>query len=126
MSIQKYFEEMKVVQSSLLQYIEDEDKEQENYNSLIQIINDLKFLSDVQKFRSLLQLISNISDNHQRCHNFINKLQQILMSFREEIKNTFSNIEIFNIFKNSKRIILFLIEEKIIEIDIQNLNLFLK
>ena len=43
--------------------------------------------------------------------------EKIIAFLKNEIKQTFSNIEIFNIFKNSKIILLFLIKENIITID---------
>ncbi len=48
---------------------------------------------------------------------FISKIKKIIAFLKNEIKQTFSNIEIFNIFKNSKIILLFLIKENIITID---------
>ena len=55
--------------------------------------------------------------NHYRNHNFFNKIDQILKAFKNEISQFYSNKEIFNIFKSSKRILLFLIEEKILTFD---------
>ena len=69
------------------------------------------------EFKSLLHLILRISDNHYRGTNFFNKIEKILLFFKDDIKNKMSNSEIFQIFKSNKRILLFLIEEKIMILD---------
>ena len=56
----------------------------------------------------------------------INKIEKILIFMKDTIKQTFLNHEIFEIFKTQKRILLFLIEEKIIEINEEIANLMTK
>lgn len=45
------------------------------------------------------------------------KIEQILNLLHSNIKENLTNFEIFNLFKNNKRIILFLISEQILIID---------
>lgn len=49
--------------------------------------------------------------------NLLHKIFQILQYHINEIKQTFSNSEIFNIFESNKLILLFLFENKVITID---------
>ena len=61
-----------------------------------------------------LHMISKIASDHHRLPNFINKIEKILKYLKDDITRYFSNSSIFNIFSESKRILLFLLEEKII------------
>ena len=64
-------------------------------------------------------MLSKISNNHHRNLNFIEKIEKIIQHYKNQIHKYFSNFDIFVIFKSNKRIILFLIEQKIISIDKQ-------
>ena len=61
--------------------------------------------------------MSNISNNHYHSKSFFEKLKKIIVYFKTIIKEKNTELDIFNLFKNNKRIILFLIEEKIININ---------
>ncbi|KAK8876093.1 hypothetical protein M9Y10_006279 [Tritrichomonas musculus] len=117
MSIEEFKEKMKRIQNVLLEFLEDESNTEENYENFVKTMADYQINEDKQKVKSILQLINAIGNNHQRCHNFHNKIEKILEQFKSDIQKYFSNLEIFELFKNSKRILLFLIEEKIIELN---------
>ena len=76
-------------------------------------------LNDQEKSNKLIEIIKIISQilNHHRTTNFFIKIEQILSHFKENIKKTFSNSEIFNLFRHNKRILLFLFKEKILTIN---------
>ncbi|KAK8841342.1 hypothetical protein M9Y10_026956 [Tritrichomonas musculus] len=117
MSFQDVISKMKRIQVLLLEYLEDESDHKERYEDFQKIIIDQKIIEDRYLFKSLLLLINNIGNHHQRVGNFISKIERILGFFKDNIKNNFSNSEIFKLFESNKRILLFLIEEKIIVID---------
>ena len=117
MSTESYLEEMGKIQKSILDLLEDETIIDGKFQSPTIIFDDLKIYDNKYKLMSLLHLLLKISNHHHRNLNFINKIEKILLDFKDSIKKYFSNIEIFNIFKGNKRIILFLIEEKILIID---------
>ena len=117
MSIKGVIENMKLIQHALLKFIEDEANTEENYDNFIKLTTDQKIIEDRYKLKSLLQLINSISNNHQRVYNFVYKIEQILVHFKKDITKFFTNSEIFKIFCENKRIILSLIQEKIIIID---------
>ena len=117
MDIRNEIENMKSIQCAVLKFIEEETNTEENYKNLINLIRDQKIKEDRHKVKSMLRLINNISNNHQRVSDFINKIEQILTYFKTEIVKYFKQSEIFQIFENNKRILLFLIQENIIIID---------
>ncbi|KAK8871487.1 hypothetical protein M9Y10_007216 [Tritrichomonas musculus] len=61
-------------------------------------------------------MLVNIAYHHKRIPNFFNKIENILKIFEDSLKK-YSNYEIFQIFSSNKRILLFLIKEKLLVID---------
>lgn len=117
MNIEEYFEEMKSIQSQIIEYIEKEDYEEELFENIIKKIQIKDFFKDRNNFKLVICLLSNIAKNHYRNKNFLNKIKKIFLKFKKEIKQAFSNSEIFEFFKNQKIILLFLIKEEIITLD---------
>ena len=117
MELQEYLEKKKTIQHNLLDFLEKDDDTEENYQNLIKLISDQKITKDRQELKSFLYLISKISNNHHRTINLFDKIEKIIQFLVNQIKQTFSNDEIFDIFKNNKKILLFLIEQKIIKVD---------
>ena len=111
-----HFEEMSNIQEIFLQYL---DKEENDDNFLT--ISGYHFFDNLNseekryKLKEIIHLIFYISNNHHRTPSFISKIEKILLFFKEDIKQTFTNDEIFKCFYQNMRIILFLFEEKIIE-----------
>ena len=114
MSFQKYLDMMKDIHENILNYLEEETKTEENFHILKDKFINTKIGDSQYDLLSLLHLISNISENHHRGPNFFRKIDQILKSYQKEINENFSNFSVFNIFKKNKRIILFLLKEKIL------------
>ena len=112
MNFGEYLEKMKNIQQNLLYFVDNE----KNFDDIKQIFEDLKAQEEPHEIRLFLRIISKISENHHGCSNFFSKIEQILRVFKNDIKK-YPNIEIFNIFKKSKRILLFIIEEKILIFD---------
>ena len=117
MSIDGFVEKMKMIQNDLLDFLEDESDAEDKYENFINLLSTQEIIKDQYKFKGLLYLINSIGNNHQRSPNFICKIERLLRQFKEDIQKYFSNSEIFELFKRNKRILLFLIEEKIITID---------
>ena len=110
--LNNYIDNMKNIQEKFLEFIENEKKDD---SELIELLNQQDF--DSHEFKSFLYLILKISNNHFRSPFFFKKIFQILKIYEDTIKKTFSNEDIFNFFKSNKRIVLFLIQEKILNID---------
>ncbi|KAK8864101.1 hypothetical protein M9Y10_011797 [Tritrichomonas musculus] len=117
MSSQEYLNKMKVIQESILNFLEEGAKSEENLIIFKDNYNNLKISDSKYDILTLLHLISEIGNNCHRFPNFFDKIEKILQFFKEDIKKYFPNSKIFNIFKSNKRILLFLIEQQIIIID---------
>ena len=102
---------MKNIQKKIFKYIKK--GMETNFQSLTNEIENDQIMNDKNEFRSFLHLIIRISNNN-RSQNFHVKIEQILSFYKNQILNYFTNDEIFDIFKNNKRILLFLFDEKII------------
>ncbi|KAK8891517.1 hypothetical protein M9Y10_028729 [Tritrichomonas musculus] len=105
------------IQSCLLDFIEKEDNNEENFQDLEILFDEHKIKEKKYYLISIFHLIAEIANNHYRSSNFFEKLGKIILFFKEEIKQSFSNKQIFNFFKSNKRLLLFLLEEKLMIID---------
>lgn len=116
MIYQEFINKNKEVQLNLLEYLDQNDSNDTNFENLIKSIKDLKIEESKQEMDLFIKLILTIANNHHRTANFFNKIDQIIKILLNSIKIHFSEYEIFNIFKENKRILLFLSEEKIIDL----------
>ena len=72
-----YFEKMKCIQKNLLDFIEDEANTEEHYENLINYLVNEKILENRENFHSFIILVTRISRNHHRGHNFIQNKMEI-------------------------------------------------
>ena len=117
MNYQEVLDMMKKIQDHMLTFIEREDNIEENFLDLQQIFIDYKIKESKQLIISTLHLITDIANNCYRGANFFDKIFKIILIFQNQIKQSFLNSEIYNIFSSNKRLLLFLIEEKMLIID---------
>ena len=114
---QSFLQKMKEIQEDIIKFIDEESYIEENFPRLIYKFDESKICDNKHEIQAVLHLISKIANNHHRSPNFFHKIEQILMHFKYIIKKYFSNSEIFTIFKGNKKILLFLIEEKMMIFD---------
>ena len=105
---------MRLIQKSILEFIEKETISCEDFQDLISILNQQKITKNIEDLREILQLLVKISRNHHRGLDFFKRIEQVILYYQKEIHENFSNYEIFDLFRSSKRLLLFLFEEKII------------
>lgn len=117
MDIEIYIGKKGELQNLLLELLENVDDDDENFNYLIEFINKGKYQNNPEEFKQFLRLILNVSNNHHRTENFFTKIKKIILHFKDTIKQTLSNYEIFNIFESSNLILHFLLKENLISID---------
>lgn len=117
MSIEEHIEKFKEIQAVILEFLENETNSDENFSNLKNIIDEQKICSNKQEFILFLHLISSISKNHFRGPYFISKIEKVLDNYAIDIKQNLTNSEIFDIFKGSKRVLLFLFEKRLIYMD---------
>lgn len=123
MDIPQYLEKMKGTYEKLINFIDNQDENNSLLQDLVKIFNEKNVENDVNEFKFLLRLIKKISNNHQRTPYFFHRIEAILNLLKDNMKKQLTNGEIFHIFKSNKRILLFLIKEKILEIDIPILSI---
>lgn len=109
--------EMKGIQYKLLEYIDKEHNTEENFQNINQLLIDQKILENRHDTSTFLYLISKIANNHHRVNDFFTKIEHIIKSIKDDILKHFTNTEIFDIFKQNKRLLLFLLQEKMIQFD---------
>ena len=114
METQEYIEQKKEIQQNILEFINDESEIQIYLYKLKNIFKNMQLKKNTQELILILRLISKITKNHHRTPTFFEKIEQILTIFKKPIQTYLSNSQLFNIFKNNKRILLFLIEQKYI------------
>ena len=117
MEYQEYFLQRKELYDSFLEYINDEDDNDVIFETFINNLSVDELQEDKEEFKSILYLINEISNHHHRYAGFMHKIERIFLFFQKFIKQTYSNQEIFDIFKNNKRILLFLFKQQIINVD---------
>lgn len=115
MNIQQYIEKNKNNYKSFLEHLDT--KNSEDYQILYEYIKDLKIHGNHNELGIVLRFILNISNNHHRHADFFKKIDQILLQFKDDIKQYYTNFDLFRHFKSNKRILLFLIKEQILTID---------
>ena len=71
-SNQRYLEEMTKIQINLLYFLDNNDKIEEDYDKLTYVFVELKFTKNLHKWKLLLHLILNVSNDHYREHKFRN------------------------------------------------------
>lgn len=117
--ISEYISKKKELYDSVLDFIESDDTVDihQKFDILVKIFEKHQISDNQNELRLLIRMLSQISKNHRRIPGFIEKIEQILLFFENQIKQTLSNFELFDIFKRNYLVLLFLIEKKIITID---------
>ena len=106
--------------------MDDETNLEENYQNLITSIKDQDIPKDDNEFKLILYFINVISNNHDRCKLFFDKIEKILLNFKNEFQKYLSNDEIFQVFKNNNRMLLFLFKINIIQMNQEIANIIIK
>lgn len=120
--IENYIKQKKEMHSLLLEYIDNEENDDCGFDNFTKFVDNTNTLQDVEELKILLRLIVKISKYHYRMPNFFSKLERIILHYQKYIKQTLSNLEIYELFKNSKRILLFLFEKGILIKDMTIIN----
>ena len=110
------FKNLKNIQEEFLNFLDNDEDVDVNFKNLIQLFKDTKILEFQHEFRLFLHMIAKVSNNYHHGLNFYSKIERILQHFKDDIKKI-GKTRIFNFFKGNKRILLLLIDTKIIEAD---------
>lgn len=112
-----YLEKMNAIQNILLEYIDDEEKDQTKFRRLLELFQSQKIQEDKHLLTSVLHLLATIANYHYRTHDFYNKVFKLIQYLKDSITKYYSNHEIYNFFRINKRVVLFLFEEKMMIMD---------
>lgn len=114
--MEEYLNKLKTIQSTILDYIDDENESEDKFQDLDMLLKD--WISDNEEnLEEFFHLITKIYSNHHQNSNLITKIEKILLLLREDISKKVSNSKIMEIFCDNKRILLFLITENLFNID---------
>ena len=105
-----YLDTKKEFYEILLKYFENEDF----FQSISSFFETNNIYEDKNEIRMIFHLLVPISNNHNRSNNLIDKINNIIFHFKEEIQQNFSNDEIFHIFQSNKLLLLFLFQNSIL------------
>ena len=118
MNYDLYIDQMKAIQSLLLNFF-DEEPTPTSEETISKFIFFDQITTEGKKDRliDILQLISQITNEHHRTSNFYGKIEKVLSLFTNEIKQTLSKSQIINFFSSNKLILHYLIRQQILVID---------
>ena len=117
MSIEKCLDELRSIQAEFLEFIEDDENDEEKFRNLCLVLDNTKIRDNKHNLSLFLHHVASVCANHHRNQNFFCKIERVLRLLKDDLKKHYINSEILNIFKCNKRILLFMIEEKMIIID---------
>lgn len=117
MEVQESISNRKELYTYFINLIDSDDDDQSNCLSFIDICERKKIKEKREEFIYLVKMIIKVSENHYRKANFFDQIERIILYFKDEIKQTFSNFEFYFLCKNNKRMLYFIFKEKIIEFD---------
>ena len=118
MEIQRDLGKLKSIQHNLVEYLDSEDESEEKNIIFFHFLDDQNLEESQDAFKAFLHILLQISNDHHRLPSFYENILRIVIYYKSSIEKYFySNYEKFIFFKTNKRILLFLIEEKIIKID---------
>lgn len=116
MEIKAYFDKKKEIYDNLLNILEDNESSNDDFESFVDSIKT-EINNDKEEMANFVYLLTSISNNHHRYPKFNSKIEQIFISFKDEINQNISNSELFEIIKINKKLLLFLFDQRIVTID---------
>ncbi|KAK8840555.1 hypothetical protein M9Y10_030764 [Tritrichomonas musculus] len=117
MNFEEFVEKKKSIQNALLEFLDDESDADDKFENFVNLVTSQPIIKNQHDFKELLYLIYDIGNYRPHVPKFISKVERVLRQFKQYLQQYFSNSEIFKIFKSNKRILLFLLEEKLMIID---------
>ena len=120
--MESYIADKKKLYTAILEFLENSD-ENFDYTTIEECFErsspNLKQKDKDGAFEDMkdfLRIIKNISDEHHRDTTFIARTKQLLLHYKDQIKQTLSNEEIFYIFEDNKLLVHFLLSNDVIRL----------
>lgn len=118
------FQKLLTFESSLKDFLTQKEDIEEKFQNFIINIQQYKIEKNSNELKKILYMIICYSNEFHRNESFFPKIEKIILYFKNQILEFFTNTEIFNVFKNNKRLLLFAIHENIVIFDNKILNIF--
>ena len=118
--MESYISDKKNLYTTILEFLEisEEDYDctmkEQYFEKLSPLINQHVKDGDSEWMHEFLEIINCISDNHHRDPNFVQRTQDLLQHYKNEIKQTMSNDSIFHLFADNKFLVRLLLKNDII------------
>ena len=120
--MEAYIEDKKYLYTSIHEFLEeseecnDDEFRKKTFEKLIKVIGSQQIEGDAEEMRQFLEIIKSIGEHHHRSQQFNERMSQLLFHYKDQIRQTLLNSEIFHIFENNKKIVHFLIKKDIITV----------
>lgn len=98
MELVSIIEKHKIIQSHILAFLDDENSNIFDLDYFFEI-SGKGFLLNQENLQTILCFLAKISNNHKRTCHFFSKIEQIILSFKDNIIKHFSSSEIVKIFQ---------------------------
>ena len=115
--IDRYIDIMRNIQDEILKAFDPKKDSESLKDDLIYNLSKFNILNNNDVFRSFLHLLSKIYENRHQFQDNLKIIESIIIHYKKYILDIFQNCEIFTIFKNDNRLLLFLINSEILKID---------
>lgn len=122
MEIQKYIDSKNKLLTHFLCFIDSFETDEQN--EFFNCLDNQKFDENLEEFRLFIRLLMIISNYHYRYSGFFKKIEKIILHFKNIIKQNYSNYEIYRLFCSNRRIVLFIIEQKLLTMDLKIVHSF--
>lgn len=117
MNILSYLQTLSEIQQKINGFLENESNNEQDFSDLKSFLDSQNFMKNKNLLKEVLHLLLIISNNYYKNINVYKKIEFIIKNLKNSIQKHFSKFEIFNIFKDSKRLLLFLFQENLINFD---------
>ena len=118
--MESYIVDKKKLYAAILEFLANSDENFDDttnekcFERLSAILNEQDKNGYCEDMKEFLRIIQNISFYHHRDTTFITRTKQLLLHYKDQIKQTLSNDEIFYIFEDNKLLVHFLLSNDVI------------
>lgn len=107
---------IRIIQSQLIDFFQKEDVVEDQFTNFVKLLTENRVADNPNEMKLFFRMFVAITNNHGHFHSFSEKLCKILHFYKNCLMN-YSPKELLKLFGNNKRILLFLIENGILQID---------
>ena len=115
--IQEYINQKKEIQALLLKYFDGPCFSNENFNELIDFLKKQNILTNRDELLAIMNLILAITSYKRYNSDILYKIDHIITYLQDNIQTYFTNIKIYEIFRNCKAILRLLLNKQILKVD---------